>query len=197
MPLPMPSIVRSKALRAFLSGSCGWVGKTTHSLEKEPRKGFRMEDKSREIMEGLMDAIKNGDAQIIGVAFLDECDDACVHPATKEDKERFEKIIDALCCALIHDNDSATCMFNQWRVNKVRLEGTYKREEDGRITTERAEQVRENCRVAMTEFETAFINALYGEYYDLLEPMPLQNRDVASVVRGRFIKNYAMIEDES
>ena len=199
MPLLMPSIVRSKALSAFLSGSCGWVGKTTHSLEKEPRKGFRMADKSREIMEGLMDAIKNGDAQIIGVAFLDECecDDACEYRTTKEDKKRFETIVDALCCALIHDNDSATCMCNQWRVNKVRLEGTYKREEDGRLTSERAEQVRDNCRVAMTELETAFINALYGEYYDLLEPMPLQNRDVASIVRGRFIKNYAMLEDES
>lgn len=115
---------------------------------------------------------------------------------SEEDKERFETIVDALCCALLHDNDSATCMFSQWRINKVRLERTYKREKDGRLTSERAEQVRENYRCAMTEFETAFINALLGEYYDLIEPMPLQSRDVAKVVRARFIKNYAMIKDE-
>ena len=56
--------------------------------------------------------------------------------------------------------------------------------------------MRENYRHAMTELETAFINALLGEYYDLIEPMPLQSRDVAKVVRARFIKNYGMIEDE-
>lgn len=158
-----------------------------------------MADKSREIMEGLMDAIKNGNVQIIGVAFLDECecDDACEYRTTKEDKKRFETIVDALCCALIHDNDAATCMFGQWCINKARLEASYKREEDGKTTSERAEQVRKNYRCAMTEFETAFINALLGEYYDLIEPMPLQSRDVAKVVRARFIKNYGMIEDES
>jgi len=153
--------------------------------------------KSEEEAQELIDALKNGDFNIVGIGVIEECDDACEHHTTKEDKERFETIVDALCCALLHDNDSATCMFSQWRINKVRLERTYKREKDGRLTSERAEQVRENYRCAMTEFETAFINALLGEYYDLIEPMPLQSRDVAKVVRARFIKNYAMIEDES
>ena len=152
--------------------------------------------KSEEEAQELIDAIKNGDFTVVGIGVIDECDDACEHHTTKEDKERFETIVDALCCALLHDNDSATCMFSQWRINKVRLERTYKRENDGRLTSERAEQVRENYRCAMTEFETAFINALIGEYYDLIEPMPLSNKEIANAVRARFIKNYSMIEDE-
>lgn len=150
--------------------------------------------KSVEEAQELIDALKSGDFTVEGVLVVKE--DAEDNDKNK-DKKRFETIVDALCCALIHDNDAATCMFSQWRINKVRLERTYKREEDGRITSERAEHVRDNCRVAMVELETAFINALLGEHYDLIEPMPLSNQDIANVVRGRFIKNYAMIEDES
>lgn len=150
--------------------------------------------KSVEEAQELIDAIKNGDFTVEGVLVVKE--DTEDNDENK-DKKCFETIVDALCCALIHDNDAATCMFNQWHINKVRLERTYKREEDGRITSERAEHVRDNCRVVMVELETAFINALLGEHYDLIEPMPLSNQDIANVVRGRFIKNYAMIEDES
>lgn len=89
------------------------------------------------------------------------------------------------------------CIFQQWHANKVRLERTYKREEDGMLTSERAEQVRDNCRRVLTEFETTFINALLGEYFDLIDPMPLTNAEINDVIRARFLKNWQMIEDEN
>ena len=174
------------------AGESGAFGKVLCDNPTGAVSGIKSEEEAQE----LIDAIKNGDFTVVGIGVIDECDDACEHHTTKEDKERFETIVDALCCALLHDNDSATCMFSQWRTNKIRLERIYKREEEGRLTSERAEQVRENYRHAMTEFEIAFINSLLGEYYDLIEPMPLSNKEIANVVLGRFIKNYAMIEEE-
>ncbi len=74
-----------------------------------------MADKSREIMDGLLDMLKNGDAHIVGIGILEDCGDCsedCDERCIKEDKERFKKLVDGLCCALLHDNDSALCIFH-------------------------------------------------------------------------------------
>jgi len=159
-----------------------------------------MADKSREIMDGLLDMLKNGDAHIVGIGILEDCGDCCEdcdESCIKEDKERFKKLVDGLCCALLHDNDSALCIFQQWRADKCRLDNSYDREHEGKISEDKAKELREACRGGLASLERAFKNALFGEYFDLLDPMPLVNDDFNEVIRARFLKNWQMIEDES
>ena len=159
-----------------------------------------MADKSREIMDGLLDMLKNGDAHIVGIGILEDCGDCpedCDERCIKEDKERFKKLVDGLCCALLHDNDSALCIFQQWRADKCRLENSYEREHAGKISEDEAKELREGCRGGLVSLERAFKNALFGEFFDLLDPMPLVNADFNEVIRARFLKNWQMIEDES
>ena len=150
-------------------------------------------------MDGLLDMLKNGDAHIVGIGILEDCGDCsedCDESCTKEDKERFKVLVDGLICRLLHDNDSACCIFQTWRAERHSINRISERVDYGIMTDEEAEKKIKLIHHSLALFERTFMNALLGEHYDLIEPMPLRSDEVNEIIKQRFERNYSMIEDE-
>ena len=150
-------------------------------------------------MDELLDMLKNGDAHIVGIGILEDCGDCsedCDESCIKEDKERFKVLVDGLICRFLHDNDSACCIFQTWRAERHGIKRIAERVDSGSMTEEEAEKKTKLIHHSLALFERTFMNALLGEHYDLIEPMPLRSDEVNEIIKQRFERNYRMIEDE-
>ena len=138
----------------------------------------------------LIEALRNGDFIVKGVVVVEEGD------SEEEDKERFKVLVDGLICRFLHDNDSACCIFQTWRAERYGIKRIAERVDSGRMTEEEAEKKIKLIHHSLALFERTFMNALLGEHYDLIEPMPLRSDEVNEIIKQRFERNYRMIEDE-
>ena len=160
----------------------------------------------------LIHALRNGDFTVGGVVVLEEqddcdfcngcnhcedCDDECKRERIEKDKERFKTLVDGLICRFLHDNDSACCIFQTWRAERYGIKRVAEHVDSGRMTEDEAEKKIKLLNHSLALFERTFMNAFMGEYYDLVEPMPLRSDELNEVVKQRFERNYRMIEDES
>lgn len=167
--------------------------------------------KSVEEVQELSTAFKKGDFKVQGIVVLEEeddcdscngcnhcedCDDECKRERMEADKERFKTLVDGLVCRFLHDNDSAYCIFQTWREERYGMKRVAERVDSGRMTEDEAEKKFKLLNHSLVLCERTFMNAFLGEYYNLVEPMPLRSDEVNEVVKRRFERNYRMIEDE-
>ena len=180
-------------------------------LRNNPTGSVRGAVKSVEEAQELIDALKKGDFKVQGIVVLEEeddcdscngrnhcedCDDECKRERMEADKERFKTLVDGLICRFLHDNDSACCIFQTWRAERYGMKRVAERVDSGRMTEDEAEKKFKLLNHSLVLCERTFMNAFLGEYYNLVEPMPLRSDEVNEVVKRRFERNYRMIEDE-
>lgn len=186
-------------------------GKFAEVLRDNPSGSVRGSVNSVEEAQELIDALKSGDFKVQGIVVIEDddcdscegcnhcedCDDECKRERMEADKERFKTLVDGLICRFLHDNDSACCIFQTWRAERYGIKRVAERVDSGRMTEDEAEKKIKLLKHSLALFERTFMNAFLGEYYDLVEPMPLRSDELNEVVKQRFERNYRMIEDES